>query len=130
MTPAAPANLTATITSIHVSLTWVEVANASEYRVHRNGDYVTTVKVTHYDEDIPDGTYTYEVRAVVDGVEHPVAHAPTPPPDNELTLVWQAVPGASGYLVGRDGTPLATVSTARFTTQQFGCACHYKVVAF
>ena len=60
-----PTNLVATVEDNNVSLSWDAVANASSYRVYRNGNLVgNTSGTTYTDNNIAYGIYSYFVKSV------------------------------------------------------------------
>ena len=129
--PAAPANLTASVSGDSVSLSWDEVSAATSYKVYRDGSLLNSVTSTSFSESgLAYGTYFYEVTSVNSSGEssnkasvsvdvHEVA--PAAPSDlsstvslDSVSLSWSTVSGASSYKVYRDGGLVELVSTNSF----------------
>ena len=141
--PPVPKNLTANPADAQVTLSWAASNSADEYRVYRastpDGTLVriaegTTITETSYiDTGLTNGTeYRYTVRAFnirgesTDSNEvtaRPVASTVAPPApanltatagDTEVSLSWDAVPGATEYRIYRAATaapdPLARIA--------------------
>lgn len=66
--PPAPATCTASVDQSVVSLTWDEIAGATDYTVRRNNSFVGTVTSTTFSENRDVGTYSYVIRYRVNGV--------------------------------------------------------------
>ena len=130
--PAAPANLTASVSGDSVSLSWDEVSAATSYKVYRDGNLLNSVTNTSFSESgLAYGTYFYEVTSVNSSGEssnkasvsvdvHEVA--PAAPSDlsytvnvDSVSLSWSTVSGASSYKVYRDGGLVESVSTNSFS---------------
>ena len=130
--PAAPANLTASVSGDSVSLSWDEVSAATSYKVYRDGNLLNSVTNTSFSESgLAYGTYFYEVTSVNGSGEssnkasvsvdvHEVA--PAAPSDlsytvnvDSVSLSWSTVSGASSYKVYRDGGLVESVSTNSFS---------------
>ncbi len=132
--PLAPANPVATAGDGEVTLMWDTVTGASEYYVFRAdtpggaltriAEDTTITETTYTDTTVTNGTaYRYTVRAVNDTGESPdstevsatPAQAQTAPlapasltataANAQITLVWDAVTGASEYYIYRADTP-------------------------
>ncbi len=128
--PPVPKNLTANPADAQVTLSWTASNSAAEYRIYRastpDGTLVriaegTTITETSYiDTDVTNDTqYRYTVRAFnirgesTDSNEvtaTPVASTVVPPApanlsatagDTEISLSWDAVPGATEYYIYR-----------------------------
>ncbi|MFN8168668.1 MAG: right-handed parallel beta-helix repeat-containing protein [Candidatus Nanopelagicales bacterium] len=130
--PAAPSDLAATAGDGRVDLAWSAVPGATSYDVVRDGDTVATVTEPAYaDKAATNGTrYSYAVTAAntsgSSDPSSPVAATPLPPKpavpaglvavagDQRVALTWTAVPGADGYRVYRDGTLVASPTSASY----------------
>ena len=135
----APADLTATEVGVNeITITWGEVANATEYEVQIGETTYTTEQLT-YQFTMLDANkeYAISVKAVGDGITYDdslesevtettdpliVLDAPadltaTEVGENYVTVTWSAVANASGYEVA-DGETTDTV-TAEPLTHQF-----------
>lgn len=162
----APTGLTATAGDKQVSLTWNAVTGATSYNVYRgtssNGESSTPVATglttpSFVNTGLTDGTtYFFEVAAVNGtavgdkSAEASAKPAPPPPPpaptgltatagNQQVTLTWTAVTGATSYNVyrgtssnGESNTALATgLTSATFLDQNLtnGTTYFYKVAA-
>jgi len=115
------------------TITWNAVAGAKEYKVTRDGD-TKTVSGTTYTEEatFEDGkTYTWTIVTVCDKNESdavsvsttanctgcsPVTNAKATIESCETaTITWDAVTGATGYKVSREGVAPITVTTPSHT---------------
>ena len=133
--PAAPTNLTASVSGGSVSLSWDAVDGASSYKVYRDGSLLNSVSSNSFSESgLAYGTYLYEVASVNDSGEsasktsisadvHEVA--PSAPSDlsasvsgDSVSLSWSAANGASSYKVYRDGDLVESVSTNSFSENE------------
>ncbi len=133
--PAAPTNLTASVSGDSVSLSWDAVDGASSYKVYRDGSLLNSVSSNSFSENgLAYGTYLYEVASVNDSGEsaskasisvdvHEVA--PSAPSDlsasvngDSVSLSWSAASGASSYKVYRDGDLVESVSTNSFSEDE------------
>jgi len=131
----APLNLKATPASVSkINLGWDRVADASGYKIYRDGSYLMDSKTAAVpDQGLnADTRYCYKVTAVDDtGKESVVSNqscaktlAPPPPPpppalpaplnltakpasESEIDLDWNTVGEASSYKVYRDGSYVA-----------------------
>ncbi len=140
--PPVPKNLTANPADTQVTLSWTASNSAEEYRIYRastpDGTLAriaegTTITETNYIDTglTNDTTYRYTVRAFnsigesTDSTEvtaTPVASTVVPPApanltatagDTEISLSWDAVPGATEYRIFRAATatdPLARIA--------------------
>ena len=133
--PAAPVNLTASVSGDSVSLSWDAVSVASSYKVYRDGGLLSSVVGTSFNESgLADGTYVYEVASVNDygesaskasvsvDINVDTSSAPVAPTDltastdgDSVSLSWSAVSLASSYNVYRDGELLTSVSDTSFS---------------
>ncbi len=110
-----------------VNLTWTLVAGGVDddnYQVRRDGVFVADAGNTTTYTDSPDnGTYTYRIRTLLNGVEWDTTCEPTvtvdaPPPPAQtctateanglVTLTWTAIAGENNYIVRRNNTYIAT----------------------
>ena len=126
--PPAPGNLTATVASAsQINLSWSAASGATGYLISRGGAPIASTSVTSYSDAglTLNSTYCYTVVAT-NGVGDSVPtaspcvalQAPATPADltatavspNQINLSWSAVSGASGYLVSRDSSPIATTA--------------------
>ena len=151
--PARPTHLTASAASRKVSLRWTPgPGQPTGYVVRRatgDGaatDVATVTTATWDDTTVQDGTaYRYEVAARNAGGTSPAgvpvtvtpgAHVPAQPTglattvsDGRVDLAWQAVPGATGYTVGRavtPGGPYQTIATVTGTTATDTTATNHR----
>ncbi len=126
--PPAPQNVEILKGDSRANLSWDEVANASYYKIYRDGaitpiaDNVTGLSYT--DSGLTNGTtYTYQVSAVdkydqegsksIPGSVRPLPPRPNVPEgveteaaENQITLSWNAVTKASYYRIYRDGATI------------------------
>jgi hypothetical protein len=138
---AAPTGVSATAGNATVALKWTAVSSATGYQVLRGTTLVGTVTTTSFtDKGLTNGTqYSYTVKAVVGSATStasaPVLVTPTPPAPPHVNgqpltaptglaaisttsldtgaveFTWNAVSGATGYTIYKDGVQLGT-STA------------------
>ena len=132
--PAPPTGVTATpIAGPKVQVGWDAVAGAASYVVLRNGTQIGTATSPGFtDTSPPSGTaLSYTVRTVddlgrtsSDSTAATVTITPPAAPANltatvqsgpSVLLAWDAVGGASSYVVLRGGSPLATVPSPGYT---------------
>lgn len=140
--PPAPTALTATPGHREVSLTWASSPRAAGYHVKRSespgGPYAevaTAIGPSHQDTGLSNGTsYCYIVIAVNAGGESPPSDEatamPVDPPgvpadvtatagNNQVLVVWTAVPGATYYQIkraaNRRGPFVTTANVSRAT---------------
>jgi fibronectin type 3 domain-containing protein len=145
----APTGLTGTAGDAIATLTWNPVANATGYRLYRDGSLITSPTGNSFtDSGRTNGvTYAYTVSAMVSGVESaksaPVSVTPfviTPAAPAGLTatggnaqvsLSWTASANATGYVVYRGATAVSTQPGTTFldTGLVNGTAYSYTVVA-
>ena len=71
--PTAPTNVTAAVNEQNVTLNWSAVSPANSYKVYRNNRMIAQgiTGTTYTDNNLPPGTYTYEVSTVYNGLESP-----------------------------------------------------------
>ena len=149
LTPAAPTGLTATPGNAQVSLSWTASANATGYKVYRDGVLVSTQATTTYlSTGLTNGqTYAYYVVATNGSASSPssatvsatpLAPAPAAPTglvatagNAKVVLTWTAVTNATSYKVYRGGVLLTTVTTPTYTDAAVtnGTAYTYYVTA-
>ena len=130
--PAAPSDLTASVSASSVNLNWSAVDEASSYRVYRDDSLLVTVSSNSFSEsELADGLYTYEVAAVNEygesadkaSVSVSVSTPPPTAPANitswvigaNVSLSWSTVADATSYKVYRDDSLLETVSANSFS---------------
>lgn len=152
---AAPSGLVATAGDAQVALTWTAVTGASGYQVFRNGVLIANPVTNSYvDTGVTNGTtYSYTLKTVVGAATSAASTAVTATPVAAITqlsaptglaantatalntgafrLQWNAVVGATGYEIYKDGVLLATSTTNSYTppTVTFGAASTYYVRA-
>ena len=129
--PNAPTNLTATVSSDSVALSWGVVSDAISYKVYRDGSLLGSVSTNSFnDSGLVDGTYTYEVSSVGNNgesastasvsatIDTSLPNAPTnltaTVSGDSVALSWDTVGDATSYKVYRDGSLLRSVSTNSF----------------
>jgi fibronectin type 3 domain-containing protein len=140
----APTNLASTAGDGRVTLAWSASANASGYRVYRDGALIGTVNaVSFVDTAVTLGvTYQYAVSAInatseslktaavagASAVTAPSGLAATPG-NLMVDLAWDAVAGADSYRVFRNGTLIANVTVPTYTDSSVsnGTAYAYTV---
>jgi hypothetical protein len=155
---AAPAGVTATAGNATVALKWKAVAGATGYQVFRGKTLAGSVTTTTFtDKGLTNGTqYMYSVKAVVGSSTSSASAtvlvtptAPAPPHVNgqqltaptgvaaiattslstgQLELTWNAVSGATGYTVYRDGTQLGTSTAPTYLPSAPGTGYHSYTV--
>ena len=65
--PAAPTDLSASVSADSVNLSWSEVSGADSYKVYRDGSLLDTVNTNSFGEsELNDANYLYEVASVND----------------------------------------------------------------
>jgi hypothetical protein len=154
-----PTGLVATAGDASVALSWKAVTSAKQYLVYRGATKVGTVTTAAFtDAGLTNGTqYTYTVRAVIgtstSAPSAPVLVTPTaplPPHQNgspltaptgvaatattplsgQMHLTWNAVSGATGYDVFRDGTKIGASATTTYVPTGTPAGMHsYTIVA-
>ncbi|MFF3517282.1 PHB depolymerase family esterase [Streptomyces sp. NPDC002573] len=156
--PAAPTGLAVTATTDNsASLSWNAVSGAAGYDIYRNGTLVNTSAVTattYTDTGLTAGTaYSYTVAAVDSsdniGTQSAAVSATTtgtnpglPAPtgltvgtvtSSSIALSWNAVSGAAGYNVYRNGTQVNSSATSKTsytdTALSTGTSYSYTVAA-
>jgi chitodextrinase len=132
--PSPPTGVAATaIAGPKVQVGWDAVAGAASYVVLRNGTQVGTAATPGFTDDSPPSgtTLSYTVRTVddlgrtsSDSTAATVSITPPAAPANltatllggpSVQLAWDAVGGASSYVVLRGGSLLATVPSPGYT---------------
>lgn len=156
---SAPTGLTATAGDASATLAWKAVSGATQYQVYRGTAKVASVTTTTFaDSGLTNGTqYSYTVRATIGTQTSPasapafVTPAPPPPPhtngsplaapdglaasataplSGSMQLTWNAVPGATGYTVFRDGAAPTNSTTNSLILPTPAAGYHsYTVVA-
>ena len=126
----APTGLTATGGVGQVALSWTAVTNATGYQILRNGTQIGTSTTASYtDTTAVIGTaYSYTIVATAGSASSSPSAAvtgtaiPAAPTgfvavagDTTASLTWTAVTGATGYQVFRNGTQIASPTTASYT---------------
>jgi fibronectin type 3 domain-containing protein len=131
--PGAPTGLSGTAGDKTAALSWTAVSGATSYNVYRGGVKIGSSATTTYaDSGLANGTpYTYYVTAIKGGVESaasstvsvtPFVLTPAVPtglvatPGNaQVSISWAPAANATGYLVYRGATLVATQSGTSFT---------------
>ena len=132
--PSPPTGVTATaVAGPKVQVGWDPVAGAASYVVLRDGTQVGTATSPGFTDNSPPSgtTLSYTVRTVddlgrtsSDSTAATVSITPPAPPANltatllggpSVQLAWDAVGGASSYVVLRGGNLLTTVATPGYT---------------
>jgi hypothetical protein len=116
--PAAPTTLTITGSATTANLKWGSIYNAASYHVYRDGVLIKdTTLLTFADSGLTPGqTYTYTVTAVNivgEGAGKTLKFTTTPTSpsylnatggQNKVSLSWNSVPGATYYMVKKNGS--------------------------
>lgn len=130
--PGTPQNFAVSgTTSSSVTLAWSSSAYANGYRLYRDGALIATLIGTSYTDSIqPFTAYVYTLKAYnADGESDSVSLSvqviiPPEAPSNfragakrmtALVLAWDAVTGADGYQLKRNGTVIYTGSLLSYT---------------
>ena len=150
-TPVAPAGISSVVGDGQVALSWSAPTGANHYEIFRDGTSIATSTVASYTATgLANGTsYSFNVVAYRDNSAGsnpstavavvPVAVAPNSPTslaatagDARVSLTWTAPVGATSYRVYRNGSSLATTTSASFTDTSVTNAVSYSyyVVAF
>jgi hypothetical protein len=129
--PATPTNLTATaITTNQINIAWTASAGADAYTLNRDGVTIATLAGTSYSDTtlLAGSNYCYTVAAtnsVGSSAFSSSACATTPlfpPPGtpqnvnatalatNRIDIAWDSVSGATGYVLRRGGSTIATLA--------------------
>lgn len=144
--PTAPGNVVAVANSgTSVTVTWTASTNATGYRVLRNGAEPgsATTNLTFTDTGLTPGTaYTYTVVAVdasdgltASAISNTVTTLNTPAiptglagsaTDAGVVLTWNAVVGATGYVIFRNGTEIDTSTGRTYTDEDVDPATTYR----
>ena len=120
--PAAPTGLSASVSHGVVSLSWNAAAKATGYRLYRDGTLLANQTGTGYADNIgAAGEYYYTLIAYNDDGDSPAATLtvtvvlpPSAPAELRMTartrttisLAWDAVSGAEGYRLYRNGVQI------------------------
>lgn len=150
--PALPAPLgleTTPQSPSQINVGWNTVSGASGYKIYRDGSYLTDSKTaTVPDRGLQaDTRYCYKVTAVDEtGKESvmsnescaktPALPPPPPPPapinltakpasESQIDLAWNAVKGATGYNIYRDGPYVAASAKANVPDQGLKASTKY-----
>jgi hypothetical protein len=157
-TITAPTGLASTVTERQVTLSWNPVVGAESYRVYEaattTGPVATVATTSRTSGALALGSYTYQVSAVVGGVEGPksATHAVTVPDTDTgtpaagaptglaitvsstrvLTFTWNAVSGATQYRIWESSFPdpfAVTTGTAHVTPNPVSIGNHTYTVS-
>ena len=141
--PSAPASLTATVASAsQINLLWGAAANATGYIVSRAGTPIATNSATSYSDTglSLNSTYCYTVIATNSiGNSTPTAspcvtiQVPSTPTNltatatatNQINLSWSAATNASGYIISRAGSPIATTAATSLADASLAANSNY-----
>ena len=120
--PAAPTGLSSSVSQGIVSISWDDNANATGYRLYRDGTLLANQTGTGYADNIgAAGEYSYTLIAYNDDGDSPAATLtvtvvlpPSAPANLRMTartrttiaLAWDASSGASGYRLYRNGVQI------------------------
>lgn len=145
--PTAPGNVVAVATSgTSVTVTWTASTGATGYQVLRNGVQpgTATTNLTFTDTGLTPGTaYTYTVVAIdatdpgntAQTISNTVTTLSTPAvptglagsaTDAGVVLTWNAVSGATGYVIFRNGTEIDTSTGRTYTDEDVDPATTYR----
>jgi hypothetical protein len=135
--PAKPTGVSASaISSTQITVTWSTVADATSYVIKRSGTEVGSTTSTSFTNGglAPSTGYSFTVIArnsASDSPESDPANATTQDPPvppgtptglaanavshTQINLAWDAVGGATSYIVKRGGTQIATPTTNSFS---------------
>jgi len=129
---STPTGLSATPGDTTMALSWTAVSGATSYDVYRGGVKITTVATTTYaDSGLTNGTaYSYYViaknatqtsAASATATATPQAAPPAAPTglsgtggDQQVSLSWTAVSGATSYNVYRGGVKVGSPTTTSY----------------
>ncbi|MDM8560654.1 hypothetical protein [Candidatus Parabeggiatoa sp. HSG14] len=154
-TPCIPTDFIATqISTSQIDLTWTDIADETNYIIKRDGPTIATIAAdtTSYSDMglTIDGTYNYSVIATnANGDSQPAtavgttsSTAPSAPANltaptissTTIDLTWNDNSSdENGFIVKRDGTPIATTTTDIFNYSDTDLTCNttynYSVVA-
>ncbi len=109
-----------------VTLNWSNVAGIDDWVVRRDNSFVATEAGFSYTDSPPKGSYSYEIRSQLDGIQWDTQCTPNPvtvddPPgadqnctasvaNGTVSLDWTAIAGEDSYQVRRDDSWKATVN--------------------
>lgn len=147
--PVGPSGLRSPVqTRERVVMTWDRLSGATGYELLRDGAIVGTPTGNWFtDRSVEAGTtYSYEVRAIIDGVATPSSDQATVSTlgysgpsglrsaletRERIVLTWDRVAGATGYELLRDGTVVGSPTGNWFTDRDLeaGTAYTYEVRA-
>lgn len=130
-----------------VRVTWAPVKGAASYNVYRNGQFFGTVDTNDLTDTTvaPATAYSYEIasrdvrgtesmRSAASTVSIPATSVKPDSPQgtqaiassSRVTLSWNAVNGATGYLVLRDGAAMAETQSTTFIDANVNSATTYS----
>lgn len=120
--PSTPPNFSASVSGLSATLSWDAPAKATGYRLYRDGVLLSDQTDTGYTDSIePFVSYVYTLIAYNDDGDSPAATLtvtvvlpPSAPANLRMTartrttisLAWDAVSGAEGYRLYRDGVQI------------------------
>lgn len=119
-----------------VNLTWDSVAGIDNYIVRRDGQFAATAgNVTSYTDNPGPGTYSYQIRTRLDGIEVDTSCDPGTVSviagvgqtcqaidngDGSITVDWNAIAGENTYIVRRNGSFVSNVGNTLTYTESPG----------
>lgn len=120
--PAAPTGLVAASPTKQPVLTWSAVAGANSYKVYRNGSHIASPAGTTYtDTTAPNGTVSYYVTAVSNGIESS--------PSNTINVLVDTVRPVMAYTAPASfSTPFTTGPTVTVTASDSGSGLQILVI--
>lgn len=129
--PDTPENFTAVISNGVVYLSWATSSGATGYRLYRDGTLLADQTGTGYTDNIgAAGEYSYTLIAYNDDGDSPAATLkvtvvlpPSAPAElripartrTTISIAWDAVSGAEGYRLYRDGVQIYGGTAASYT---------------
>ena len=109
-----------------VTLSWTNVAGIDDWVVRRDNSFLATETGFSYTDSPPKGSYNYEIRSLLNGIQWDTQCTPNPvvvddPPgaqqdctatvnNGTVTLSWTAINGEDSYQVRRDDKWQASVN--------------------